>query len=140
MAAAGEYACYALCIIEIAKEEERTNGINPEHISYLEALVSGIEKGFIFFDEKKYDSDKNFFVRDPGAFLGYLTGKKWNVRYKSATYEPASGEYAVEFWAWSAIRAQNGIGHFCRPGKNTLQYSKSVADGKCYSKRIFSRV
>lgn len=134
MLSAGNYGCYALQIVQLARE------IKPElKIDDLSALTAGINSGCIEFNEDDYKDEDNFFVKDPASFLGVLTGKSWKVRKMPADYQVKPGEYAIEFWAKNDKNAAIGIGHFDRPTYHTLQSSYTLAMGKCYSKRIFSQ-
>lgn len=138
MAAAGASACYALCIYDIAKTwwEEQYPGRKFDY-DELEALFVGVEKGFIEFHEDNYNAPGNFYVTYPKGFIEYLTGREWQVREDEAEYECLRDEYEVQFWAWNAEKAARREGHFIRPGKNTLVYSRSVASGACFKKRIY---
>lgn len=125
---AGNYACYALCLINIAEEY-----LNVK-ISKDLSLEKGIELGYIYFNKKNYDDTENFYVKDPAKYLQFLTGAKWKVRKEGADYKRKTGEYAVEYWSYTNGRT----GHFARiyKGFNSLQNSKSVKDGKIVSYRI----
>ena len=132
---AGTDACYAICIIDIAKEIT-----NSKNIIEQEALIAGIEKKYIEFHEKNYSDIRNFIVLDAGAYLSYLTGSKWECIKTGPEYTCKPGEYEILFWATTAQRSNEGLGHFTRPGKNTLQFSKNVAEGQVYQKRIFKKI
>jgi hypothetical protein len=80
---AGEAACYALDIIEIA---ERASG---KKLDPIEALWKGIDRGFIYYNETNPDDNDNFYVRDPGAFLSMMTSARWNVRKEGPGYKGA---------------------------------------------------
>ncbi len=138
--AAGNYSCYALTIINLAKKIIKSKGANQAFINEQEALIFGIEQGFIHFDEKNYDDYDNFTVYKPAEFLSFLTGDKFSVRFESAKYKCQKDEYEILFWALNDGYCQKGIGHFTLPGENTLQFSKTVEKGKVYSKRIFKKI
>lgn len=140
MLSAGKYGCYALCIVDIAREVLDDMGDNPALINDYDAIAGGCDHGYIDFDEDNYDSINNFYVRDPAGFLEYLTGCKFTVRHEKPSYKVQGYEYEVEFWAIDEVQGKRGVGHFIRPGKNTLAFSNTVARGSRYSKRIFTPV
>jgi hypothetical protein len=132
MAEAGEAACYALDILEIA---ERVNG-GP--LDVLASLSRGIDRGFIHYNEKDPNDNDNFFVEDPAAFLSMLTGGRWTVEKAEPGYIPAPGEYVVD--RWERVRTGAVTGHFRLPDWDSLQDSMTVRYGALVSKRIFRRV
>lgn len=131
MKAVGEWGCYALCIIDIAKE------VTGLQYDILGKLVEGIDKDYIKFNWNNYYDPANFDVDYPDRFLEMLTGRKWSVRKESdVMYKCQPGEYRVERWE------RNGYGHFARTrdGYNSLQDSKCVTLGKLASLRIFKEI
>ncbi len=135
---AGNNACNALCIIKNANKWRVDHGLSKWN--YLEALVMGIQEGYILFCEKDFNDEGNFYVKDGSGYMSFLTKVPWRMSIENADYVCNENEMEIQFWAWSDERALKKIGHFITPGENTLQYSKSVAEGKCYSKRIYRRV
>ena len=129
---AGEAACYALDIIEIA-ERERRQRLDP-----IEALCQGIERGYIHYNEKDPNDNDNFFVENPPALLALLAGGKWTVEKTGPNYIPAHGEYVVD--RWERVRTGAVIGHFRLPDWDSLHNSQTVKYGKIVSKRVFRRV
>lgn len=134
---AGEAACYALCIIEIA---ERYTDTRYDPTRYLERGVSG---GYIYYDENNPDDDNNFYVSDPAGYLSDLTGVNWQVEKVPADYPsgPAySGlsEYVVE--RWERKKTGQTIGHFRLQDWDSLHDSQTVKYGQIVSKRRFRRV
>lgn len=134
---AGNNACNALCIIKNANKWRASRGLSKWN--YLEALEMGIQDGYILFNEKDFNDENNFYVKDGSGFMSFLTKVPWRMSIENSDYKCQDNEMEIQFWAWSEERAKQGIGHFINPGENTLQYSKSVAEGKCYSKRIYRR-
>lgn len=135
-ASAGAEACCALCIYDCAKEWCNQKQLSFGIINEQAAFTAGIDYGYIFFDFVDYKNPKNFLVTYPAKFMELLTGARWVYEHVGAEYQPKENELVFEFWAKSLLDAQKGIGHFVRPGKNTLQKSQTIAKGKCYSKRV----
>jgi hypothetical protein len=129
---AGEAACYALAIIEIA---ERVLGYNHDIIA---TLYRGIKQGYIHYNENDPNDDDNFFVTVPAAFLSMLTLKPWTVKKAGPGYVPSPGEYVVE--RWERVKTGTAIGHFRLPDWDSLHDSMTVRYGKIVSKRVFGRV
>jgi hypothetical protein len=129
---AGEAACYALDIIEIA---ERAAGKKIEPIN---ALQEGIVRGFIYYNKTDPNDNNNFYVRDPGAFLSMMTSTRWNVRKEGPEYEGTSEEYVVD--RWERIKTGEIIAHFRLPDWDSLADSQTVRYGKIASKRVFRRI
>ena len=128
--AVGNYGCYALCIVQLARE------INQCEFDDIASIQKGIKAGYIDFDPNDYDSPDNFFVRYPDRFLSLLTDKSFTVTKEPATYRPKYGDYVVEWWS-----KDGKTGHFAmlKRGFNSLQYSSNVDKGKIYSYRVFRR-
>lgn len=126
----GNFACYALCIIDIAKK------INKCEIDEIQALKAGINKGFIKFNFDDYSDNDNFYVINPDKFLQLLTNKLFTVTKENSDYKIKENEYAVEFWS------RNSFGHFARvyDNFNSLQKSNCVNCGEIKSYRIFREV
>jgi hypothetical protein len=129
---AGEAACYALDILEIA-ERELVHKLDP-----IVALCCGIEQGYIYYNEQDPNDNDNFFVKNPPALLAMLTGGQWTVKKTGPDYIPSKGEYVVE--RWERIRTGAIIGHFRLPDWDSLFNSQTVKYGKIVSKRIFRKV
>jgi hypothetical protein len=129
---AGEAACYALDILEIA-EREKWQSIDP-----VEALYRGIDQGYIYYNERDPNDNNNFFVNDPAALLSMFAGGRWTVEKTGPEYIPAKGEQVVERWE----RTKTGviIGHFRLSDWDSLQDSMTVKYGKIVSKRVFRKV
>jgi hypothetical protein len=128
---AGEAACYALDILEIA-------GRVGVHFDPLDALYRGIERGYIYYNEKDPNDNDNFFVEDPAALLSMLAGGRWTVEKAGPDYVPAQREYVVD--RWERVKTGTVIGHFRLPDWDSLHDSQTVRHGKIVSKRVFRRV
>jgi hypothetical protein len=126
---AGKAACYALSIVNIAEE------VLGRQVDACTALLEGVAKGFIRY--APFEDPDNFFVDRPAEFLEYLTGQKWTVRKEAAGYRPAQGEYVVMRYERQATGMT--IGHFRRPGWDSLVTSKCVREGKLVSLRVFAK-
>jgi hypothetical protein len=129
---AGEAACYALDILEIAERER------GQRLDLIEALYEGIDRGFIYYNEKDPNDNDNFFVENPAMLLAIFTGHRWTVEKVGPDYVPAPGEYAVD--RWERVRTGAVIGHFRLPDWDSLQDSMTVRYGKIVSKRVFRRI
>jgi hypothetical protein len=131
---AGEASCYALDILEIAERELR----GGSKIDVLEALYLGIERGYIYYNEKDPNDNDNFFVKDPAALLGMIAGGRWTVKKAGPDYIPVKGEHVVD--RWERVKTGAVIGHFRLPDWDSLSSSMTVRYGKIASKRVFRRV
>lgn len=129
--AAGNYGCYALQLVNLARE------YTGEPLDDTTALLMGIHAAYITFNFADYTNGDNFYVQNPTGFLKLLTGKKWVVRKEDGDYKLKKGEYAINFWAKTAANAEKGVGHFDTETYHTLQNSQTIAKGKIYSKRVF---
>jgi len=129
---AGESACYALDIVQLA---EIFTGVKRDLIDTLE---QAIDKRYIKFNYHDYDDDDNFFVMNPAGMLSWLTGKVWTVTKEGADYKAKEGELEVDRWE----RKKTGItlGHFRLPNWDSLYSSVTVKIGTLVSKRIFRLV
>jgi hypothetical protein len=129
-AEAGEAACYALDIIQIAIEE------TGKKLDPVEMLELGIHIGFIHYGAP--DDPDNFYVRDPALFLTTIAGIEFSCNKEKADYVAKPGERVVERWERIAYGAK--IGHFRLPHWDSLVDSKTVKMGQLESKRVFRRV
>jgi hypothetical protein len=129
---AGEAACYALDILEIA---ERVSGRKLDPVA---ALYQGIDRGYIYYNERDTNDNDNFFVEDPAALLAMFAGGRWIVEKAGPDYIPVPGEYVVD--RWERVRTGAVIGHFRLPDWDSLHNSQTVKYGKIVSKRVFRRI
>jgi hypothetical protein len=129
---AGEAACYALDILEIA---ERVQG---KKIDTIATLCMGIERGYIYYNGRDPNDSNNFFVQNPPALLSMIAGGKWTVEKTGPDYTPKPGEYVVD--RWERVKTGTIIGHFRLPDWDSLQDSMTVRYGKIVSKRVFRRL
>jgi hypothetical protein len=128
--AAGEAACYALCIIRLAEK------ITCKSIEPIEALIIGIKHLAVYYNWENPDDGDNFFVNAPDAFLGMLTGKHITVRkVDNIGYQPALNEYIVE--RWERPTPKMIYAHFKLPDWDSLYNSQTVKYGKIASLRVF---
>jgi hypothetical protein len=129
---AGEAACYALAILEIAERER------GQKLDTIDALCQGIDRGYIHYNEADPNDCNNFFVEYPSAFLSLFAGSRWTVGKVGPDYVPARGEYVVD--RWERVRTGTVIGHFQLPDWDSLVDSQTVRYGKIVSKRVFRRI
>ncbi|MGP1602119.1 DUF261 family protein [Treponema sp.] len=122
---AGNFACYAFCIIRLA---EKITGMD---IDVMSALQAGIDKGFIRFDEDCLSSPNNFYVFEPAKFLEYLSGWKCNVKKEAADYGLREGELCV--YCWKRLNSM----HFRLADWDPLENSQTVKYGVLDSLRVF---
>lgn len=135
---AGKYGCNAFCVIQLANDylKSKNEGLWNE----IEALVDGIDRKFINFNQSNFDDVNNFYIADGAAFLSYLTGRKWTMTKEKPEYQLRENEYEILFWSLSQKNAEAGIGHFTLPRRNTLQQSNTVTNGAVFSKRVYRLV
>jgi hypothetical protein len=142
-AEAGEAACYAFDIIEIA---ERVTG---KAIDPILAFYLGADNGFIYYNAKDPQDNNNFYVRDPAAFLGMMTIPKWTVdkllpvkdgwvHENGKLYEPLPGDYLVD--RWERVRTGAVTAHFRLPDWDSLADSQTVKFGRIASRRLFRKI
>jgi len=132
MSEAGESACYALCIIEIAER------ISKKSFDVISSILAGISNGFIKYNFHDHTDPDNFYVLDPSKFLYFLVGTRWEVRKESATYIKRGNEYEVDVWEYKP--AGKVVYHFRLPDWDSLEDSNTVKYGKVVSKRIYKRI
>ena len=133
-AEAGEAACYALDLVDVADEWGATWGQPAK--DPCKALQTGIDLGRIHYNAQDEADEDNFFVTDPARFLEDLTGVPWEVRKEAPEYEARArpGEFVI----LRSERVSTGktIGHFWRRRFNSLTHSLCVERGKIVSLRV----
>lgn len=134
---AGEYSCYADCIIRLAAG---INGVQLTLQDVGKALDVGIDRGFVKYNMRDSADSDNFYVTDPAGFLGALTGKRWTVRKERGDYVRGKGELEVDFKVLSEANARRNVGHFVLPGWDPIQNSNTGRNGFVWTKRIFKEV
>lgn len=131
LAEAGEAACYALDIIDIAEEET----LRPADV--VGAIQRGIDAKMIRYNERDRNDPNNFFVEDPAGFLTLMTGEGWTVEKVGPEYEAKPGEQLVDRWEAPGVTGIHN--HFRRPKWDSWPGSKAVMYGKIVSRRVFRR-
>jgi hypothetical protein len=131
LAEAGEAACYALVIVEIAERE------NGGHIDLMRAVLDGIDRGYIRYNWTDRADPWNFFVDFPELFLSILTGKVWKVTKEAADYVKRPGEHVAQRWEWK--KTGNELAHFRLPDWDSVTDSQTVRYGQIASTRVFRR-
>jgi hypothetical protein len=126
--AAGEEACYTLCLGNVAEEYLH------QEMNACDVLGAAIGEKFVHYNPDNPDDNNNFFVDYPAGLLGALTGKVWDVRKESAEYVPVPGDFIIE--RWERIKTGAVIAHFKRPDWNSLVYSATVEFGHLASVRV----
>jgi hypothetical protein len=136
MTEAGEAACYALCIIEIA------NRLNKQEMPVMETLIKAIDSKYIYYNWKNASDNDNFTVLKPAEWLSQLAGGNWSVKklpaIPNAEYYPYPGEYVIDRWERQVTGKT--IGHFRLPDWDSLADSQTVKYGKIVSKRVFKKM
>jgi len=128
LAEAGEAACYALALGNVAEEYLR------KELNACTILQTGIDIGAIYYNPKDKNDNDNFFVKNPALLLKKLTGINWEVRKENADYIPMSKEYTIQ--RWERTKTGQTIGHFRRMTWDSLTDSQTVRYGKIVSQRI----
>ena len=127
---AGEATCYAFCIAKLAEK------ITGKVIEPIDALLSGIERKFIYYNRENPEDPDNFYVDNAEQFLSLLTGKRVTViKTNNVTYNPASNEYIAE--RWERPTPKMVYSHFRLPDWDSLHDSQTVKYGKLVSLRVF---
>lgn len=133
MGEAGEAACYALCIIEIAERVSRKS-IDP-----IDAFYKAFDKKYIRYNEKNPNDNDNFFIDNAAGFLSMLTGGKWMMeKVENPKYIAKTGEYVVD--RWERKTTGNTIAHFRLADWDPVIGSVTVKNGKIVSKRVFRKI
>ena len=131
MAAAGDTACYALCIVWIA-EIENNRDIDP-----VRAMLDGIREGYIRFNWDDMSDGWNFYIDWPAQFLRMMTGKRWDIRHDAHDYRKRLGEHVVQ--RWERETTDRTFSHFRLPDWDPLINSQTVRYGRIVSTRVFSQ-
>ena len=138
-AEAGETACYALCLVDVADEWGRTKfGPRAAELDPCAMLQLGVAKGRIHYNEQDPNDEQNFYVDEPAKFLEDLTGVPWKVEKAAPDAAVPPGSYTIERWE----RAVTGaiLGHFARMKAkrpfNSLSKSLCVERGRLVSYRV----
>jgi hypothetical protein len=113
---AGKYACYYLCLCQLANK-----GYNSDTV---EALM---DKGLL---------QKDFTVMNAGEIFSYLTGDKWEHTKEGPDYQPKGGEFVIYEYFYD----KSGYNHFRLKGWDSLENSQTVKLGKIRSTRVLRRV
>lgn len=129
---AGEAACYALDILQLA--EKITGKTRP----VIETLIDCIERKFIYFNWNNQSDNDNFTVLKPDSMLSYLTDIRWSVTKESGDYKARINEWIVE--RWERVKTGTVIGHFRLHDWDSLSDSQTVKYGKIASTRVFRKV
>lgn len=129
---AGEAACYALDILQLA--EKITGKVRPA----VETLIECIDRKFIYYNWNNVNDNDNFTILRPDAMLSYLTDIKWSVTKEAGDYKACIGEWIVQ--RWERVKTGTVIGHFRLPDWDSLADSQTVKFGKIASTRVFRKV
>lgn len=126
---AGEAACYALCLIDVAEE------FTGRHIDIADALINAIDRNYIIYKWEDRNFNDNFFVQYPALFLEMLTGKKWQVTKEPSCYTKKEGEYVI--YRWERVQTGKTTGHFNRIDFEPYLNSITVQHGSVVSLRVY---
>ena len=135
-AEAGEAACYAFDLIDVANEWEARFKPNLVPHDPCQALQLGVDLKRIRYNPNDENDENNFFVESPALFLQDLTGVAWEVWKAEPDYE--EGAKPDEYVILRSERVKTGavIGHFWRRRFNSLTHSLCVERGKIVSLRV----
>ena len=120
--AMGEFGCFVFCLIEMCTQKFGYTG------NTLDAIMKGIEGGYIAYNEKDPKDVLNGYVKDTYGFIRCLTGKNVKeVRQEITGFDKKPIEGAINFWQLQNAIA--GKGHFTYGSFNPLAYSYTVENG-----------
>lgn len=125
---AGNYACYFLCVLELAERIKKTM-FNVETI-----FENAVQQGFVYVNMNDFRDKENFFMSNPAGMLSFLTKKKYRATIENRDYKPKPGELVVELWKYE------GRQHFRLPDWDSVQDSVIVSKGRLEGYRIFREV
>ena len=134
-AEAGEAACYAFDLADVAQEWLEKRGLTKV-LDPCQSLQKGIDSKRIHYNPDDENDEQNFFVDAPALFLQDLTGVPWEVWKAEPDYEGRA--QADEYVILRSERTSTGktVGHFWRRRFNSLRHSLCVERGKIVSLRI----
>jgi hypothetical protein len=112
---AGNYACYYLCLCQLAGSSYISNDID-----YLTG--AGLLKA-------------DFTVMNAGEIYSFLTGQKWAHTKEGPDYEPKPGELVIYEYFYD----KSGLNHFRLADWDPLENSKTVKLGVIRSTRVLRR-
>lgn len=128
LAEAGESACYAICLIDVAVE------YSQKKIDIVNSLISAIDRGYIIYKWEDRNFDDNFWVQYPALFLEMMTGKKWSVTKEPSYYNRKEGDYII--CRWERNRTGSVSSHFNRMDFEPYLNSVTVQHGTVKSLRV----
>lgn len=120
-----KYGCYFLDLLFISKYQEPTF---EEIINYYDTFIT---KGYM---------DEECYVRDPGAILTYLTGKKYSVT-KDLAFD-SSAAHVIGY----CYNPNTNLHHFVVMNKyngvlwDSIENSNTVKNGFIESYRLFKEI
>jgi len=125
----GADGCYFLSLVYLA--EKYTENFIDSARAYAECFKAGWML-------------QDCYILDPAAILKHLTGEKWGWSKEPADYETKPGE--LEILLYERNNGSKPVSHFVvGDGSGGLGWdpygtSRTVAEGKVASKRIFRRI
>ena len=134
-AEAGEAACYAFDLIDVAQEWLERRGRDLK-LDPCQSLELGVNAGHIHYNPEDEADENNFFVRDPAMFLQNLTGVPWEVWKAAPDYEERARPDEYVILRSERVSVGKTIGHFWRRRFNSLTHSLCVERGKIVSLRV----
>jgi hypothetical protein len=116
---AGEYACYFLCLCELAERR-------GAKFDLLQTIDS-------FYGNNLLAND--FTVKNAGGIFSALTGERWTHIVTGNEYRPAPGELLVEEW----YNPRTRLVHFRLKDWDSLDASVTVKEGYVRSYRVLRK-
>lgn len=132
-----ESACYSFCLLKVGDTYNKEHKINTE-INVLSVLRQACENtsknSIIYFNDKNYNDNDNFYVQHPDLLLTKITGKKWTVtKSYDLSYKPKKNEYVISYY--ERVKTGSVVGHF-DINNFPITDSQTKKYGKLHSIRI----
>ena len=138
MGEAYESACYALCLLDVAREynEKYNHGYDFDVLYVLTQACTGTGKSsIIYYNENDLNDNDNFYVQHPDELLKLATGKNWLVEKTNDTaYKPSGKQFKINYY--ERVKTGSVIGHFERDIFKPYKNSLTVKYGTLKSLRI----
>ena len=134
-AEAGEAACYAFDLMDVAQEWFERRGLSVV-LDPCQSLQLGVDKKRIHYNPDDENDEQNFYVDAAALFLEDLTGVPWEVWKAESDYEGRARPDEYLILRSERIKTGAVLGHFWRRRFNSLRHSLCVERGKIVSLRV----